>query len=281
MKFGIDLSHWNGEVDFSQIDKDFVILKCNQMSKVDSKFNEYYNKAKREDLEIGAYIYVSAMTEYEAKEEARTCLNAIQGKVLELGVWLDMEDSALVSLGIDEIWNIIRIEKNILGDRFKGIYCNKNWYDNVLQAKYYAPNFKFWYARVPYDDLGEMVNGLNPNQYIWQYSFKGKVKGIRGNVDLDVILSEDKKQDDVYIIGNNYTLLANMNVRKGPSVSSLLVGYEGLTADGKKHDADKNGSLDKGTVVTCKEVFTTLDEIWIRCPSGWICAKKGSEAYVS
>lgn len=77
MKYGIDLSHWNGEVDFSQINKDFVILKCNQMTFEDVKFIENYNKAKKESLEIGAYIYVGAMTEYEAKLEAETCVNIL------------------------------------------------------------------------------------------------------------------------------------------------------------------------------------------------------------
>lgn len=281
MKYGIDLSHWNGEVDFSQINKDFVILKCNQMTFEDVKFIENYNKAKKESLEIGAYIYVGAMTEYEAKLEAETCVNILNGKYLSLGVWLDLEDSNLAKLSVEEIWNIILIEKKILGGYFKGIYCNKNWYDNILKVKYYHPEFNYWLARIPANDNGEMVNSLNPNSYIWQYSFKGIVSGVKSYVDLDVIMSEDKKTLPTYIIGRNYTLLDNMNVRKSPSTLGTRLNHFELTADGQKHDKDNNGSLDKGTVITCKEVSEADNEIWLRCPSGWICAYKEGVTYVS
>lgn len=73
-----------------------------------------------------------------------------------------------------------------------------------------------------------------------------------------------------YIEGNNYTLLANLKVRKDHSTSAGMVGYNGLTADGKRHDKDKNGCLDKGTVVTCKAVYVASDYVWLKCPSGWI-----------
>ena len=80
-----------------------------------------------------------------------------------------------------------------------------------------------------------------------------------------------------YKVGNEYTLQANVNVRTEPSKSAPLVTYNGLSNDGKKHDADKNGSLDKGTVITCKEIHIDGGDIWLRCPSGWLCAVyKGS-----
>lgn len=81
-------------------------------------------------------------------------------------------------------------------------------------------------------------------------------------------------------IGKNYALTNNMNVRKAPSKDAPLVGHKGLSEDGKKHDANKNGSLDKGTIVTCKDLFLYGSEIWLKCPSGWVCAKDGSDIYV-
>ena len=79
----------------------------------------------------------------------------------------------------------------------------------------------------------------------------------------------------------NYMLLDNMNVRKAPSKDAPLVGHKGLSADGKKHDANKNGSLDKGTIVTCKDSFLYGSEMWLKCPSGWLCAIDGSNVYIS
>lgn len=94
--------------------------------------------------------------------------------------------------------------------------------------------------------------------------------------------SESSKADKYYIVGKTYTLKSNVNVRKGHSATSDLVGYNALTADGKKHDKDRNGSLDKGTVITCKEVYEASDYTWIRCPSGWLAAynKREGKRYI-
>lgn len=81
-------------------------------------------------------------------------------------------------------------------------------------------------------------------------------------------------------LGKNYTLLYNMRVRKAPSKDAPLVGHKGLSTDGKNHDKDKNGSLDAGTVVTCKDVYYYNDEVWLKIPSGWICGYDANNVYV-
>ena len=75
-----------------------------------------------------------------------------------------------------------------------------------------------------------------------------------------------------YNVGDNYILQANVNVRTAPSKSAALVTYKGLSNDGKKHDVNKNGALDKGTVITCKDIHIDGADIWLKCPSGWLCA---------
>ena len=83
-----------------------------------------------------------------------------------------------------------------------------------------------------------------------------------------------------YKVGHEYTLQANVNVRTEPSKSAPLVTYNGLSIDGKKHDADKNGSLDKGTVITCKDIHIDGGDIWLKCPSGWLCAVYKGEVLI-
>lgn len=80
--------------------------------------------------------------------------------------------------------------------------------------------------------------------------------------------------------GKNYTLLDNMAVRKNPNTGSPLVGYERLSNDGKKHDTNKNGYLEAGTVITCKDYYIYPDQGWIKCPSGWVCAYDATSVYV-
>lgn len=75
-----------------------------------------------------------------------------------------------------------------------------------------------------------------------------------------------------------YTITASdLIVRNEPG--GTAVGYSGLTADGKKHDTDKDGALNKGTRITVKEVRTVGNNIWGRCPSGWVCLRYGTTVY--
>lgn len=104
--------------------------------------------------------------------------------------------------------------------------------------------------------------------YGWKYHMRYK-----GLSDNDV--------NYTYKVGNTYTLRANVAVRKGPSTNYSLVGYGNLTTDGKKHDTDKNGYLEKGTRVTCKDIEFVNEEIWIRTPSGWMCAYTDGETLIS
>lgn len=74
-------------------------------------------------------------------------------------------------------------------------------------------------------------------------------------------------------VGKKYKLLVEMRIRKAPALDASLVGHYGLSADGKKHDADKDGALDKNTIISClSKVVDNKGNIWIKCPSGWLCA---------
>lgn len=84
-----------------------------------------------------------------------------------------------------------------------------------------------------------------------------------------------------YKVGEVYTLHANVAVRTGAGTSYSLVGYNNLTADGKAHDANKNGYLDKGTRVTCKDIKVVDGDIWIKVPSGWMCAVCDGEVLIA
>lgn len=100
---------------------------------------------------------------------------------------------------------------------------------------------------------------------------------------VDMLLTQDyvnERNLPTYKKGCTYTLCYNMIVRKNPMRTSPIIGYNGLTRDGKAHDKDKNGSLDKGTVVTCKDVYFYQDEVWLKIPSGWVCGYDSNFVYV-
>ena len=84
-----------------------------------------------------------------------------------------------------------------------------------------------------------------------------------------------------YKVGYVYTVQASdLNVRTGPGTGYKKKTHSQLTRDGQKHNKNKNGALDKGTQVTCQDIKVVGRAIWIKVPSGWICACDGDKVYL-
>lgn len=83
-----------------------------------------------------------------------------------------------------------------------------------------------------------------------------------------------------YRTGTVYTLLADhLRVRTGPGTGYATKSRKQLTVNAREH-AYSNGTLKKGTRVTCKDVREVGNDIWIKIPSGWIAAYYGGKKYV-
>lgn len=105
--------------------------------------------------------------------------------------------------------------------------------------------------------------------------------GNASNAKLETIYSNRTSIEKTdYKAGSTYTLQAEMKVREGAGTDKRAKKHSELTEDGKKHDADGDGALDKGTRVTCKEVKKVGEDTWIRTPSGWIAAIYNGKVYV-
>lgn len=114
--------------------------------------------------------------------------------------------------------------------------------------------------------LGAKWNRIDPKPYLDK---AGKQK------------KTTKKKTVTYTKGKTYTLKEAMNVRMTHSASAPKVGVNKWTKDAQKH-ATKSGLLAKGTKVTAKDVWKANGEIWVRTPSGWICAKNSKgKVYMS
>lgn len=97
---------------------------------------------------------------------------------------------------------------------------------------------------------------------------------------LQEILSGKENETTAYAKGKVYTLKSEMKVRTGPGINYKAKTYSELTTDGKKHDNDKDGALNKGTRITCLAYREVGYDIWIQCPSGWIAGRYGGKEYV-
>ena len=186
---GIDVSSYQGKPDWAKVKTDgikFAIIRIMNSKGIDASFEHNYEGCGVNGIARGVYRYSYALSIAQAQAEAKEVLAALAGKKLEMGVWLDLEWSKQRELGSAKVKEIANAWMQVI--RAAGyecnVYCNRDWYKNVcggLDAKY-------WVARYPSDDNGTVKTNLKPNvgEIGWQYSSKGKVSGISGNVDMDI-----------------------------------------------------------------------------------------------
>ena len=196
--FGIDVSHYQGAIDWNEVAKDgkkFAILKCQyeaQSHRKDDFFDRNYEGAGTNGIARGVYIYIARASMADPEADARALLNNLNGRKLEYGIWLDLEDQTVEAKGKAYIRDLAYLYADIFmkAGYYVGIYCNRDWYIRLIHDDL-KRDFDFWIARYPRDDKGKYNpnSSLKPKANIavaWQYSSKGFVPGIKTRCDLDV-----------------------------------------------------------------------------------------------
>lgn len=128
--------------------------------------------------------------------------------------------------------------------------------------------------------------GKNTEKALLKFQHDSALKedGLYGNASrakLETIyLNRTQMEKTKYKVGSTYALQAEMKVREGAGTTFRAKKHSELTEDGRNHDADGDGCLDKGTRVTCKEVKRVGGDTWIRTPSGWVVAIYEGKVYI-
>ena len=184
MMKGIDVSYWQGNIDWKTVSEkiDFAILRVGYAHKKDTKFEANYAGCKKYNVPCGAYFYSYALTVEEAKAEAKTFLKTIAGKKFEYPIYFDIEDKTQINLPKKLLTDMCIAWCSIVEDAgyYVGIYSNPDWFINRLDTSRLT-RFDKWLAHWT---SGKPWKG-NEFGGVWQYSCKGKIAGISGDVDLD------------------------------------------------------------------------------------------------
>ena len=186
----IDISEWNGDINFSKVKSagiTCVILRAGygkDPNQEDNKFNEYYRQAKAAGLNVGAYWYSYATSVDAAKAEVRNCMKTIRSKEFDLPVFLDVEEYRQAVLPRRTLTDIISTFcDGVKGYGFDvGMYSAKSMLVDSAYPDELASKYLIWMAAP-----NNSYNELPPFVDIHQYSWNGKVDGIRGDVDLNYI----------------------------------------------------------------------------------------------
>lgn len=183
----IDVSHHNTVTDWAAVKASgvyAVIIRAGygrEVSQKDRKFEEYYSAAKAVGLHIGAYWYSYADSVADAAKEASACLACIAGKKFDFPVYYDLEESRTAALGKDSCTKLAADFCNALeaAGYWAGVYANTNWFSNHLNFGDLSPRYTIWLA----DYRSNYNTSLKRDMH--QYSSKGSMDGISGNVDLN------------------------------------------------------------------------------------------------
>lgn len=191
---GIDVSSYQGKPDWTKVAKvgyKFAILRAHQKSGIDSSFEYNYKNCRTNGLLVGGYKYSYALTPAQAIGEAEAVIEVLNGRGMDFPIFYDLEWNQQRNLGKQAVENIaVAFLTRIKKAGYKvGIYCNLDWYNNVLSDT--LKQYDCWIARYPTNDNGSVQERLRPTVGVgWQYSSKGKVSGISGNVDMDVFYTD-------------------------------------------------------------------------------------------
>lgn len=202
MRKGIDVAKWQGIINWPSVKKagvQFAILKIiNASSNVEPAFERNYGGAVSQDIPIGVYNYSYANTIARAENDAKTVIKQLANRPVPEGVWLDVEDDKLKGLG-SMLPKIINAYQKIIEDAgYKfGVYTGLYFYNTYLKPYANQMRVVWWIARYPSIDEKTLKEDPKPKYkpavvplWGWQYSSKGQIPGISGNVDLDIAYAE-------------------------------------------------------------------------------------------
>lgn len=188
--YGIDISSWQGVIEWNRVKQSphggFAMLRAAYGTEIDSRFEDNYDEATRADIPVGVYLYTLALDEATARAEADRLIELLRGKRLPYPVALDIEERAQVELGRERVSAII--------DAFCTRMEEAGYYVMVYSYEDFLTTLLTDEIRRKYDIWVADIGGTPDISFgIHQYSFRGSVDGIRGDVDLDFSVKDYPK----------------------------------------------------------------------------------------
>ena len=194
-KRGIDVSEWNGSLDWEKIRNDgvaFAIIRAGYgRYQVDERFYDNVKGALAQGIPVGVYWFSYALNTDYAVQEAKKCLNTIAGLDVSLPVFYDFEYDTVryaaeqgVTLGKTEFNAFAKAFLTEIGKAGykQGIYYNLDYYRTMVDMAVVG-GYCQWYA--------QYASSPSISDYaIWQYTSSGTVSGLTGKFDLNELADE-------------------------------------------------------------------------------------------
>lgn len=232
---GIDVSDWQGYIDYNQVKNsgiDIVYIKSSQGDSIkDPYFEINYENAKANNLKVGFYHYMTATNIQEAEQQATFFASVISGKQADCKLAIDYEQFS--GVGVEQINQIALAfmqkvqeltKKQVIV--YSDLYNSENTFNSEL-----ASQGELWLAY--YGDYRNLENvNSSWNTFIGvQYTDSGNVLGVSGNVDRnlfseEIFLDDNSEIPDTENPNDNYnTETIYYKVKRGDTLSHIALEY--------------------------------------------------------
>lgn len=204
MKKGIDVSKWNGEIDFMQVKKsgvDFVIIREGYRKQIDPRFLEYAYRSKKSGLNVlGIYHFLYTRSVDDAILEAQSAVSNAKKAGLksdEIIIFSDYEydtvndakEAGIILTKEDCNAHVLAFCDEVTRLGYKaGIYTNLDYYRHYYTAETLS-SYPIW--------LADYTDGPDFSCIVQQYTSKGRVPGISGNVDMNYYYDNFKMDGEI------------------------------------------------------------------------------------
>ncbi|MBR2678240.1 MAG: hypothetical protein IKE63_02365 [Bacilli bacterium] len=190
-KIGIDVSHWQGNLDFKKLKKskvEFAYIRVGRRDDIegefvlDEKFERNIKGFNKVGIPVGVYFYSKANSKKEAIKEAKWVLSQIKKYDVDLEIVFDWENWNNYQNYELSFYNLTEVAKaftdTVEKKGYKGmLYSSKSYLEDV----WFPINNRIWLAH--YIDQ----TNYQGKYKVWQICEDGKVSGIDDNlVDIDI-----------------------------------------------------------------------------------------------
>ena len=186
----IDVSHHQCKIDWKEVAKDkqikFVYIKATQGTSIkDKNYEQNIKGARRQGLRCGSYHYLSCLT--SVRSQFRNFQKAMRGHKQDLIPMIDIEHEGVKRWSKKQVQDSVALFAKLIERKYGKkplIYSHVNFYNSHLTPRYN----KYFLFLSRYSSERPSIKGVGRHN-IWQFTDRGRVRGIHGNVDLDRFMS--------------------------------------------------------------------------------------------